>query len=79
MKKLSLAKGALSVSEICLGTMTWGTQNTEVEGHAQMDQALAAGVNFLDTAEMYPVNPVSAVTVADVMVSPAGNHVAQSH
>lgn len=63
MKKLSLAKGALSVSEICLGTMTWGTQNTEVEGHAQMDQALAAGVNFLDTAEMYPVNPVSAETI----------------
>ncbi|MGB7270518.1 MAG: aldo/keto reductase [Albidovulum sp.] len=63
MKSVMLAGGALRVSEICLGTMTWGTQNTEAEGHAQMDQALDAGVNFLDTAEMYPVNPISAKTV----------------
>jgi aryl-alcohol dehydrogenase-like predicted oxidoreductase len=65
MKYLTLANGALRVSEICLGTMTWGTQNTEAEGHAQMDQALAAGVNFLDTAEMYPVNPVSVDTIGN--------------
>jgi aryl-alcohol dehydrogenase-like predicted oxidoreductase len=45
----------ISVSRLCLGTMTWGEQNTEVEGHAQMDRALDAGVNFFDTAEMYPV------------------------
>jgi aryl-alcohol dehydrogenase-like predicted oxidoreductase len=43
--------------------MTWGTQNTASEGHAQIDRALAAGINFIDTAEMYPVNPISAETV----------------
>lgn len=42
------------VSKICLGTMTWGQQNTEDQAHAQMDLALSAGVNFWDTAEMYP-------------------------
>jgi aryl-alcohol dehydrogenase-like predicted oxidoreductase len=45
------------VSQIALGTMTWGQQNTEAEAHAQLDAALAAGVNFIDTAEMYPVPP----------------------
>lgn len=43
------------VSKICLGTMTWGRQNSEAEGHAQMDRALDAGINFWDTAEMYSV------------------------
>jgi aryl-alcohol dehydrogenase-like predicted oxidoreductase len=43
--------------------MTWGRQNTETEGHAQIDMALANGVNFVDTAEMYPVNPVARETV----------------
>lgn len=42
------------VSKICLGTMTWGQQNTEQEAHEQMDYAINAGVNFWDTAEMYP-------------------------
>lgn len=45
------------VSKICLGTMTWGQQNSEKEAHAQMDFALANGVNFWDTAEMYPSPP----------------------
>ncbi len=45
----------LEVSKICLGTMTWGKQNTEVEGHQQMDYALEQGVNFFDTAELYPI------------------------
>lgn len=63
MKTLSLGKTGLTVSELCLGTMTWGTQNTEAEGHAQADMALEAGVTFWDTAEMYPVNPVRAETV----------------
>ncbi|HNE21374.1 MAG TPA: aldo/keto reductase [Turneriella sp.] len=49
----------LDVSAICLGTMTWGTQNTEAEGHEQMDYALAQGVNFFDTAEMYAVPPAA--------------------
>ncbi|MES2916727.1 MAG: aldo/keto reductase [Pseudomonadota bacterium] len=62
MKTLSLGKTGLTVSELCLGTMTWGTQNTEAEGHAQADLALEAGVTFWDTAEMYPVNPVRAET-----------------
>ena len=51
------------MSALCLGTMTWGTQNSESEGHAQADMAMDAGLNFWDTAEMYPVNPVSANTV----------------
>ncbi len=62
MKTLTLGKTGLTVSELCLGTMTWGTQNTEAEGHAQMDMAIEAGVTFWDTAEMYPVNPVRAET-----------------
>lgn len=63
MRRVSLGKSELSVSALCLGTMTWGTQNTEPEAHAQMDQALATGVNFLDTAEMYPVNPIRVDTI----------------
>ncbi|WP_374372521.1 aldo/keto reductase [Tabrizicola sp.] len=63
MKTLPLGKTGLTVSELCLGTMTWGTQNTESEGHAQADMALEHGVTFWDTAEMYPVNPVRAETV----------------
>lgn len=45
------------VSKICLGTMTWAQQNTEQQAHAQMDLALSEGVNFWDTAEMYPSPP----------------------
>ncbi|NHB78317.1 aldo/keto reductase [Rhodobacter calidifons] len=63
MQKLTLGKTGLTVSELCLGTMTWGTQNTEAEGHAQADMAVDRGVTFWDTAEMYPVNPVRAETV----------------
>ena len=57
MKMNPLGRTGLTVSELCLGTMTWGFQNTEAEGHAQMDRALDAGINFVDTAEMYPSNP----------------------
>jgi aryl-alcohol dehydrogenase-like predicted oxidoreductase len=63
MQTLTLGKTGLTVSELCLGTMTWGTQNTEDEGHAQADMAIEHGVTFWDTAEMYPVNPVRAETV----------------
>jgi aryl-alcohol dehydrogenase-like predicted oxidoreductase len=52
-----LGRTDLSVSSICLGTMTWGQQNTEAEGHAQLDMALDRGINFIDTAEMYSVPP----------------------
>ncbi|NTV11878.1 MAG: aldo/keto reductase, partial [Zoogloea sp.] len=53
----TLGRTDLRVSAICLGTMTWGEQNTEQEAHAQLDHAVDAGVNFIDTAEMYPVPP----------------------
>lgn len=52
-----LGRTDLDVSLICLGTMTWGEQNTEAEAHQQLDAAVAAGVNFIDAAEMYPVPP----------------------
>ena len=45
----------IEVSKICLGTMTWGNQNTEAEGHEQMNYAIDQGVNFFDTAELYPI------------------------
>ena len=63
MKTVTLGQDGPEVSALCLGTMTWGTQNTEAEAHAQMDQGRAAGVNFLDTAEMYPVNPITVETI----------------
>jgi aryl-alcohol dehydrogenase-like predicted oxidoreductase len=50
-----LGRTGLKVSTICMGTMTMGRQNTESEGHAQLDMAVAEGINFIDTAEMYPV------------------------
>ncbi|WP_138933024.1 aldo/keto reductase [Roseovarius arcticus] len=62
MKMNALGRTGLMVSELCLGSMTWGTQNTEAEGHAQIDRALECGINFIDTAEMYPVNPKTAET-----------------
>lgn len=61
MKLKPLGRTDLRVTEICLGTMTWGSQNTEAEGHAQIDLALEAGLNFMDTAELYAV-PGSAET-----------------
>lgn len=61
MKRNPLGRTDLRVTEICLGTMTWGSQNTEAEGHAQIDMALEAGINFMDTAELYAV-PGSAQT-----------------
>ena len=57
MEYRRLGRTDLLVSLICLGTMTWGSQNSEAEGHAQIDYALDQGVNFIDTAEMYPVTP----------------------
>lgn len=63
MEYRKLGRSDLEVSVICLGSMTWGTQNSEAEGHAQIDYALDQGVNFIDTAELYPSNPMSAETV----------------
>ncbi|WP_250433311.1 NADP(H)-dependent aldo-keto reductase [Hanstruepera flava] len=64
MKYTTLPQTNIKVSKICLGTMTWGNQNTEAEGHAQMDLAVDRGVNFFDTAELYPV-PATAETYAE--------------
>jgi aryl-alcohol dehydrogenase-like predicted oxidoreductase len=55
MKETLLGNSELSVPKICLGTMTFGQQNSEAEAHSQLDCALGQGVNFIDTAEMYPV------------------------
>ena len=57
METRPLGHTDLRISLITLGTMTWGEQNTEAEAHAQMDRAIAAGVNLFDAAEMYPVPP----------------------
>jgi aryl-alcohol dehydrogenase-like predicted oxidoreductase len=64
MKYTTLQNTDIKVSKICLGTMTWGNQNTEAEGHEQMDYAFGQGVNFFDTAELYPV-PATAETYAE--------------
>ncbi|WP_025742499.1 aldo/keto reductase [Aquimarina pacifica] len=55
MKYTTLPNTDIRVSKICLGSMTWGQQNPEAEGHEQIDYAINAGVNFIDTAELYPV------------------------
>jgi len=57
MRLSKLGPSDLEVSRICLGTMTWGEQNSEAQAHEQLDCAMAAGVNFIDAAEMYPVPP----------------------
>ena len=61
MKYTTLPNTDITVSKICLGSMTWGNQNSEAEGHSQLDFALEQGVNFIDTAELYPV-PATADT-----------------
>jgi aryl-alcohol dehydrogenase-like predicted oxidoreductase len=57
MKTRPLGRTGVEVTELCLGTMTWGKQNSEAEGHAQIDHALDAGITFMDTAEVYAVPP----------------------
>lgn len=57
MEHRRLGRTDLNVSLICLGTMTWGQQNTETDGHEQMDYALDQGINFFDTAELYSIPP----------------------
>ena len=57
MRMNNLGRTGLKVTELCLGTMTWGRQNTEDEAHAQIDYALDAGLNFMDTAEIYAIPP----------------------
>jgi aryl-alcohol dehydrogenase-like predicted oxidoreductase len=57
MQTMPLGRTGITVSRLCLGTMTFGEQNSEAEAHAQLDFAVDRGVNFIDTAEMYPVPP----------------------
>ena len=57
MKFRKLGTTDIDVSLICLGTMTWGTQNTEKDAFEQMDYAVSQGINFFDTAEIYSVPP----------------------
>ena len=65
MRYNTLGRTDLKVSALCLGSMTWGSQNSEAEAHAQIDCALDAGINFIDSAEMYPVTPHRAETSGD--------------
>ncbi|WP_069299580.1 aldo/keto reductase [Neptunicoccus sediminis] len=65
MRYRQLSTTDLKLSELALGSMTWGTQNSEAEGHAQIERALERGVNIIDTAEMYPTNPLSKETQGD--------------
>ncbi|MFB1014877.1 MAG: aldo/keto reductase, partial [Alteromonadaceae bacterium] len=55
MKYIPLGSSSLEVSRVCLGSMTWGLQNTQSDANQQIDYALAQDINFIDTAEMYAV------------------------
>ena len=57
MEYRELGRTGVKVSALCLGTMTYGEQNTEAEGHTQMDYALERGINIFDAAEIYPIPP----------------------
>ena len=63
MHKNRLGRTNISISNYCLGSMTWGSQTRTKDAHAQIDMALDRGINFIDTAEMYPVNPVRKETI----------------
>jgi len=62
MRRIPLGRTGIEIPDLCLGTMTFGTQTSEAEGHAQIDMALDAGIDFIDTAHAYPVNPMSPET-----------------
>lgn len=62
MQYTQLRHTDLNLSRLMLGSMTWGSQNTQDEGFMQMDHAVANGINCIDTAEMYPTNPITAET-----------------
>jgi len=59
MEMRPLGNTQINVSKICLGTMTWGEQNTEQQAHEQLDYAVSGGINFIDAAELYPVPPLA--------------------
>ena len=65
MKLNTLGNTDTQVSELCLGSMTWGTQNSAAEAFSQIDYAIEHGINIIDTAELYPTTPLSAETQGD--------------
>ncbi|MGR3542143.1 MAG: aldo/keto reductase [Hasllibacter sp.] len=65
MKRTTLGRSGIDVSALCLGTMTFGRQTPPEDAHRQIEMSLEAGIDFVDTAEMYPVNPVRKETVGD--------------
>ena len=65
MKYNELGQSGIKVSELCLGTMTWGSQNSQEEASQQINIAVENGINFLDTAEMYPTTPISKSTLGE--------------
>ena len=65
MNMIPLGRTDIQVSNWCLGSMTYGNQTPQDDAHRQIDMALEAGINFIDTAEMYPVNPIAAETVGN--------------
>lgn len=77
MRYNPLGRTGLKISELCLGSMTWGTQALQPDAHRQIDTALEHGVNIIDTAEMYPVNPLLKKTQGDAERI-IGNWVAKS-
>lgn len=78
MLQIPLGSTDISVSQLCLGTMTWGTQTPESDAHEQIEASLDAGINFVDTAEAYPVNPMTAET-SGLTESIIGNWLATSN
>lgn len=77
MEKIALGRTGIEVTKWCLGTMTFGTHTKQDDADRQLDMALDAGINFVDTAEMYPVNPVAKETVG-MTEETIGNWIAKS-
>lgn len=65
MNRIELGRTGIMVSDWCLGTMTYSNQTNRDDAHRQIDIALESGINFLDSAEMYPVNPIRSETVGN--------------
>ena len=68
MKFNKLGKSDLKVSSYCLGSMTFGEATSEIDSHLQIDQSIEAGINFIDTAEMYPTCPLREETTGNTEV-----------
>ncbi|HIP23348.1 MAG TPA: aldo/keto reductase, partial [Rhodobacteraceae bacterium] len=65
MQTRQIGRTGLKTHPFSLGTMTFGTQTPEADAHRQLDMAVEAGINLIDTAELYPVNPIAAETCGD--------------